>query len=60
MKISNGNTIKLIENGVNKLIIIKFKVIDIIKTNEIVILLINAFISPFFLAKREIFNIIKP
>ena len=46
--------------GVKKLVITKFIVIDIRKTNEIVILLTNAFFSPFFFAKNEIFNIIKP
>ncbi len=59
-KISKGNTIKLIVNGKKKLTIKKFRVIDKIKTIEMVILLKNALISPFFLAIKEIFNIIKP
>jgi len=60
INISNGKTIKLIVGGVKQLTIIKLIVIDIIKTKEIAILLTYAFFSPFFLAKKEIFNIIKP
>jgi hypothetical protein len=60
IKISNGKTIKLIVCGVKKLTIRKLIESEIIKTKDIVILLINAFFSPFFLAKNEILNIINP
>ena len=60
IKISKGKIIKLIVRGVKKLTMKKLIVSDIIKTREIVILLTNASFSPFFLAKKDIFNIINP
>jgi len=60
IKISNGKIIKSIFEMCKKLIVIKLIVILIISIREFTKLLIKAPFSPFFFAKRAVYNEINP